>query len=138
LLERVLELLRRLLAHAFEALELLYLQRIEISRRLHKTGFNELVDEFRTQSLDIHCPSRREVPQRLLSLRCTGEPADATCDRVPFESLPLRSADRATGRRLHYPCIRRTLFPNNRNGLRNDIARASYDDVVPLADVLPA
>src|SRR5690606_23624634 len=61
LLERVLEFLSRFLAHAFEALELLDPQGVEIGRRLDEPGLDELVDELRTQSLDIHCTSRSEV-----------------------------------------------------------------------------
>src|SRR5690606_15791306 len=79
--QRAQELHGGLCTHALQIHQLLGREAIKIGRRSDEAGVNQLIDQLRAQTFDVHCSARREVPNRLLSLGSTNKTSDTASHR---------------------------------------------------------
>src|SRR6187401_2757092 len=83
-----------LVTHARECGELFGSQVIQIGETLDEAGLGELIDDLRTEALDVHGLARGKVREPLLELSGTSEPS-ATRDGLALGPVNLRITHRA-------------------------------------------
>ena len=90
-----------LVGHALQRGELGEAELVEVGRRVHDAGVDQLVDELVAQALDVERAAAREVQQRLLALRRAHEPAacSARSPRRAAARSPSRIPDSASASR---------------------------------------
>src|SRR5690606_33362637 len=84
--------------------EILDAESIEIGDRDHEAEVAKILDQPRSESLDIHGPTRGKMDDRFLALRRAGQFPGTTPHHLAFLAHKFRVADRATGR--HAPGLR--------------------------------
>ena len=67
-------------------------KRIDVGRRAHEAGIDQLIDELVAQALDVHGPAAGEMQERLLALGGTEEAPRAARDGLVREPGDRRAA----------------------------------------------
>ncbi len=84
--------------HALEARERLYVEPVDVGRRVDESRIHQLIDQLLAQALDVHRAAAREMQQRLLALGRAEEPTGAARNRLVSEADDRRAAFGALGR----------------------------------------
>ena len=126
--------LRRLLAHAFEREQLVEREGVDVGDGFHQPTIDELVDERVAHALDVHHAARGEVQDALAQLR-RAVGVDAAVVGFAFDADDVASAfGAAFGHVKLAVSARVVLVVDNLHDLRNNVAAALDQDVVADLD----
>src|ERR1700722_12657817 len=128
--DRVDHILRTLLRHPLQLDKLLFLQPINIRKRLHQPMLDQLINQRLPQMLDIHLPSRREPPEPPPNLRRTSGINAQNIRRIS-RLMRLRPTTRTHPRRLHGGRPPRPLLRHHPHHLRNNLPRLLHHHRIP-------
>ncbi len=110
------QILRGFFGHALEIGERFEIELVEIGEILHQILFDELVDDFFAEAVDIHGVAAGKMQERFPSARRTGN-IDAAIGDFAFGAVDARAAHRALVRHLELLFFRAVLhdFQDVRN-----------------------
>ncbi len=130
------EIARRFVRHPFERRKLRNAELVEIGRRAHDPGIDQLIHQLFAKAVEIHRPAPREMQQGLLALRGADQPARAPRDGLLGQPHYGRAAFGAYARHRERRRARRSLVQQDAHDFRDHVAGAADDDRVADVHVL--
>ena len=139
-LERVDDVLRRLVRHAIQPGQRGETELVQIGQGANQIGVDQLLDQLVAQAFDLDRAACREVQYRLFALGRAEQAAGATIVDFVLFAHRIGAADRALARhgedRAALRFRQRGAVGREADDLGNHVARATHDDRVADAHVL--
>ncbi len=137
-LQRIEQVLRRLLAHAIQHRQTQQVQAVQVRQCLDQAGVHQLIDQLLAQAFDVHGAAAGKVQQGLFALGAAKQAPGAAVIGLALLTHGGAAAHRAVRRHAEFGRARRALVEQHAHHLGDHVAGAAHDDGVAHAHILAA